>query len=197
VGERIMKYQKTIWSLILFFFLLSPIGFAEENDLQHFLKKTSSKTNELSKKERSELLDRIGKLMEKTKEVHLKLTQAIQTGDLDIRYQEGKFWESRMEEDWKSIEVAFKQLKLLEERSTHLLATLHLYKSLKDLSSNYNVYNNTPSFSAFVGDLAPELELWGDPVFFELYLLPLARLKDVEKKTIQKEKAPVPKGKKP
>jgi len=192
-----MKYQKTIWGLIAFFFLLSPISFAEENDLQYFLKKTSSKTSELSKKEGSELLDRIEKLMEKTQEVHLKLTQAIQTGDLVIQYQEGKFWESKLEEDRNSIEVAFKQLKLLKEKPAHLLATLLLYKSLKDLSSNYNAYNNTASFSAFVGDLAPELELWGDPVFFELYLLPLARLKDVEKKAVQKEKTPVPKGKKP
>lgn len=195
--ERIMRYQKSIWGLIVISFFISLISFAEENDLQHFLKKTSFKTNELSKKERAELFDRIQKLMEKTKEVHLKLAQAIQTGDLDIRYQEGKFWESRMEEDRKSIEVAFKQLKLINERPTHLFAALHLYKSLKDLSSNYNVYNNTPYFSALVGDLAPELELWGDPVFFELYLLPLARLKDVEKKPDQKEKAPVPKEKKP
>lgn len=192
-----MRYQKMIWGLIVVFFFLSPICLAEENDLQYYLKKTSSETNELSKKEKAELLNQIEKLMERTQEVHLKLFKSIQAGDLDIRYQEGKFWESKLEEDRKSIEVAFKQLKLLKEKPTHLLATLRLYKSLRDLSSNYNVCNNTPSFSAFVGDLAPELELWGDPVFFELYLLPLARVKDVEKKAVQKEKAPIPKNKKP
>jgi hypothetical protein len=54
-----------------------------------------------------------------------------------------------------------------------------------------------PSFSASVGDLAPELELWADPVFYQLYLLPLARLKDVEKGPPPKEKKPTPAVKKP
>jgi hypothetical protein len=54
-----------------------------------------------------------------------------------------------------------------------------------------------PPFSALVGDLAPEIELWADPVFYKLYLLPLARLKDVETKTIQKETKPTQKEKKP
>jgi hypothetical protein len=48
-----------------------------------------------------------------------------------------------------------------------------------------------------VGDFAPEMELWADPVFYKLYLLPLARSKDVEKELPQKEKKPVTKGKKP
>jgi hypothetical protein len=71
---------------------------------------------------------------------------------------------------------------------------------LKDLSSNFNTYNNLPSFSALVGDSAPEMELWADGVFYKLYLLPLARVKDIEKKPIQnvqKEKKPLAQEKKP
>jgi hypothetical protein len=68
---------------------------------------------------------------------------------------------------------------------------------LKGLSSNFNAYNNLPSFSALVGDFAPEVELWADPVFYELCLLPLARLKDVEKVPPQKGQRPAPRGKKP
>ena len=52
-------------------------------------------------------------------------------------------------------------------------------------------------FSAFVGDLAPEIELWTDPVFYKLYLLPLAHSKDMEKEPPQREKKPIPKGRKP
>jgi len=48
-----------------------------------------------------------------------------------------------------------------------------------------------------VGDLAPEIELWADPVFYKLYLLPIARSKDVETKVPQKEKKPAPKEKRP
>jgi hypothetical protein len=66
---------------------------------------------------------------------------------------------------------------------------------LKDLSSNFNAYNNMPSFSALVGDLAPEMELWADPVFYKLYVVPLARSKDVEMKAPLKEKKPGPKEK--
>jgi hypothetical protein len=79
----------------------------------------------------------------------------------------------------------------------HLVASIRLYKSLKDLSSNFNAYNNMPSFSALVGDLAPDMELWVDPVFYKLYLLPLAHLKDAGKVFPQKEKKPIRKGKKP
>jgi hypothetical protein len=77
---------------------------------------------------------------------------------------------------------------LLREKPNHLVASIKLYKSLKDLSENFNAYNNMPSFSALVGDLAPEMELWADPVFYKLYLLPLARSKDVELRVPQKEK---------
>jgi hypothetical protein len=67
---------------------------------------------------------------------------------------------------------------------------------LEDLSENFNAYNNLPSFSALVGDLAPEMELWADPVFYKLYLLPLARSKDGETKVPQREKKPTSKEKK-
>jgi len=41
------------------------------------------------------------------------------------------------------------------------------------------------------------MELWADPVFYKLYLLPLARSKDVEMKATQREKKPTSKEKKP
>jgi hypothetical protein len=85
----------------------------------------------------------------------------------------------------------------LREKPTHLIGSIKLYKSLKDLSSNFNAYNNMPLFSALVGDLAPEMELWADPVFYRLYLLPLARLKDLGAGTAQKGKKPASKVKKP
>ncbi len=135
--------------------------------------------------------------MRQAKQIHSKLIQAIQTGEMEIRYQEGKFWMSKLEEDQGSIENGIQQIKLLREKPTHLVASIKLYKSLKDLSSNFNAYNNMPSFSALVGDLAPEMELWADPVFYKLYLLPLAHLKDVERGPPQKEKKPIPKVKKP
>jgi hypothetical protein len=84
----------------------------------------------------------------------------------------------------------------LREKPNHLVSSIRLYKSLKELSSNFNAYNNIPSFSALVGDLAPEIELWADPIFYKLYLLPLAHLKDVETKPTQKEKKPQSKEKK-
>jgi hypothetical protein len=102
-----------------------------------------------------------------------------------------------LEEDQGSIETGIQQIKSLREKPTRLVASVKLYKSLKDLSENFNAYNNLPSFSALVGDLAPEIELWADPVFYKLYLLPLAHSKDVEKVPPQKEQKPVPKEKKP
>jgi len=119
--------------------------------------------------------------------------QAIQTGETDVRYQEGRFWVSKLAEDQESIETGMQQIKLLREKPDHLVASIKLYKSLKDLSENFNAYNNLPSFSALVGDLAPEMELWGDPIFYKLYLLPLARSRDIEIKAPQKEKKPLSK----
>jgi len=187
--------------MILVFALVS-VSHAESDDLQYFLTKASSKENELTKKERIELLDRIEAMMEQTQRVHIKLTEAIQGGELDIRYQEGRFWMSKFEQDRGSIENGLQQLQLLKDKPTNLASSIKLYKALKDLSSNFNAYNNKESFSALVGDLAPEMELWTDPIFYSLYLLPLAQSKDTEKKPVpkespQKEKPAPTKGKKP
>ena len=104
---------------------------------------------------------------------------------------------SKLEEDKSTIGIAIQQIKLLKEKPTHLIASIQLYKSLKDLSANFNAYNNLTSFSAIVGDLAPEMELWVDPIFYKLYLLPLAQYmeKGIKKETPQKEKRAVPKKK--
>jgi hypothetical protein len=104
---------------------------------------------------------------------------------------------AKLEEDQGSIESGFQQIKLLREKPTDLIATIKLYKSLKGLSSNFNTYNNLACFSALVGDFAPEVELWADPVFYELCLLPLARIKDREIKTPHTEKKAVSKDQKP
>jgi hypothetical protein len=149
-----------------------------------------------------ELLSRIEKMMEKAQDVRAKLTQGIQAGEVDVRYQEGNFWISKLERDGISIEKALQQVKLLRDKPTLLAPSVLLFKSLKDLSENFNAYNNMPSLSASVGDLAPEMELWADPVFFQLYLLPLARVRDKEAESkppqpAQKEKKPATKVKKP
>jgi len=192
-----MRCRKIFFTEIILFFCLAYICFAEDYPLQYFLTKVSSQTNEFTKNEREELLNRIDEIFQQARQIHSKLIQAIQAGEMEIRYQEGKYWMSKLEEDQGSIENGIQQLKLLREKPTHLVASITLYKSLKDLSSNFNAYNNMPSFSALVGDVAPEMELWADPIFYKLYLLPLARLKDTEKVSPQKEKKPIPKGKKP
>ena len=192
-----MRYQKRFLGFVILFFGLVCVAIAEDYHLQYFLTKISSQTNELSKNERIELLNRIEEVMRQAKQIHSKLVQAIQTGEMEIRYQEGKFWMSKLEEDQGSIENGIQQIKLLRQKPIDLVASIKLYKSLKDLSSNFNAYNNMPSFSALLGDLAPEMELWADPVFYKLYLLPLAHLKDVEKGPPQKETKPAPKVKRP
>jgi hypothetical protein len=192
-----MRCYKVFFVEIILFFGLASVGFAEDFDLQYFLTKTSSKESELSKKERIELLNRIEGVMEQAQRIHKDLSQAIQGGEVKIGYQEGKFWMSKLEEDRGSIETGIQQIKLLKEKQTHLTASVKLYKSLRDLSSNFSAYNNTSLFSASVGDLAPEMELWGDPVFYKLYLLPLARSKDTETEPSKKEKPPISKEKKP
>jgi hypothetical protein len=191
-----MRYRKILGAIILFF-VLASIGFAEDFDLQYFLAKASSKENGLSKQERTELLNRLEGVMDQAQRINKSLIEAIQGGGMTVEYQEGKFWMSKLEEDRGSIETGIQQLKLLREKPTHLIASVKLYKSLRDLSSNFNAYNNTSLFSAFVGDLAPEMELWADPVFYRLHLLPLARSKDMETEPPKKEKPPIPKEKKP
>jgi len=192
-----MRCSKIVFIEIILFFGLATFGFAEEYHLQYFLAKTSSKANELSKKEKTELLNQVDEVLGQARRIQGKLTQAIQTGEMDIQYQEGKFWMSKLEEDQALIESGLGQLKLLREKPAQLVASITLYKSLKDLSSHFNAYNNMSPFCGFVGDLAPEMELWADPVFYKLYLIPLALSKDVEKEPAQREKKPIPKTKKP
>jgi hypothetical protein len=192
-----MGYRKIfIGGLILFLGLIS-VGEAEDYSLPYFLSKASSKATELSKKEKTALFNQLEDVLKQAQGIHSKLIQAIQIGETDVRYQEGKFWMSKLEDDKGSIETGIQQIKLLRERPTHLVASIKLYKSLKDLSENFNAYNNMSSFSALVGDSAPEMELWADPVFFKLHLLPLARSKDAEGKVPPREKKPEAKGKKP
>jgi hypothetical protein len=192
-----MRRGKFFLVAILLSFGFTCMGFAEDDTLQYFLSKASSKTVELSKKEKMELLNQVDEVMKRAQGIRTKLMQAVQTGETEVLYQEGKFWMSKLEEDQASIETGIQQIKLLKEKPSHLVASVKLYKSLKDLSEDFNAYNNFPPFSALVGDLAPEIKLWGDPVFYKLYLLPLAHSKDVEKVVPQKEQKPSPKGKKP
>jgi hypothetical protein len=195
--EDEMRWGKCFFAVIVLFFGFVCISFAEDYTLQYFLSKASSKPIDLSKKEKAELLNQLDELMKQAQGIREKLTQALQVGETDVRYQEGKFWMTKLEEDQGSIESGFQQIKLLREKHTDLIASIRLYRSLKGLSSNFNAYNNLPSFSGLVGDFAPEVELWADPVFYELCLLPLARLKDVEKVPPPKGQKSVPKGKKP
>lgn len=192
-----MRCSKCFLIAFAFFFGFVCISFAEDYALQYFLSKAASKTVELSKKEKTELFNQLDEVMKQGQGIRTKLIQALQIGEADVRYQEGKFWMAKLEEDQGLIELGFQQIKLLREKPTDLIASIKLYKSLKGLSSNFNAYNNLPSFSALVGDFAPEVELWADPVFYELCLLPLARSKEVEKVPPQKGQKPVPQGKKP
>ena len=182
--------------LVSLFFLLASASFTEEYPLQYFMEKSSLKTYDLSKKERTELLNQIERVLEQVKQIQLRLTRAIQEGETDIKYQEGRFWMAKLDEDQGSIDSGAQQVKILREKPLHLVATVKLYKSLKDLSSHFNAYNNLSCFCAYIGDVAPELELWTDPIFYKLYLLPLAQAKSLETKTPAKEKKPEVKGKK-
>lgn len=192
-----MGYRKIFLGGLILFLALASIGEAEDFTLQYFLSKASSKAIELSKKEKTALFNQLEGVIKQAQEIRSKLIQAVQTGETDVRYQEGKFWMSKLENDKESIETGIQQIKLLRERPSHLVASIKLYKSLKDLSQNFNDYNNMPSFSALVGDSAPEMELWADPVFYKLHLLPLARSKDAEVKASAREKKPEAIGKKP
>jgi hypothetical protein len=191
-----MGYRKIFLVGFILFFGLASFGKAEDYSLQYFLSKASSKTSGLSKKEKMELFRQLDEVVKQAQKIRTKLIEAIQIGESDVRYQEGKFWLSKLEEDQESIETGVQQIKLLKEKPSHLMASIKLYKSLRDLSSNFNAYNNMPSFSAWVGDLAPEMKLWADPVFYKLHLLPLARSKGTETKALQTEKKPTPKEKK-
>jgi len=190
-----MRYEKA--SLVGLILILSWVSqsFAEDYTLQYFLAKASAKDYELSKEERTELLNRMDEILEKIQQVHRGLDQAIQGGEIMMEYQEGKFWMAKLEEDRGSIESGMQQMKLLKEKADQLTPSIRLYKSLRDLSVNFNAYNNMALLSAYVGDLAPEIGLWADPVFYKLYLLSLAGSKDreVNKGLPKKEKKPAPK----
>jgi hypothetical protein len=190
-----MRYRRVPLVGIILFLSWASLGLAEDYTLQYFLAKSSTKEYEPSKKEKAELLNQINEMLEKTQQVHKNLVQAIQGGEITMEYQEGRFWVAKLEEDRGSIETGMQQLKLIKEKPNHLAASIKLYKSLRDLSVNFNAYNNMPLLSAYVGDLAPEIELWADPVFYKLYLLPLAasRDKDMGKELPKMEKKPAPK----
>jgi len=191
-----MRRRKIVGWIILFLGLAS-LGHTEDFTLQYFLGKASTKEYEPSKKEKAELLNRMNEMLEKTQQVHKHLAQAVQGGEITMEYQEGRFWMAKFEEDRRSIETGLQQLELLKEKPNHLAGSIKLYKSLRDLSVNFNAYNNMAPLSAYVGDLAPEVELWADPVFYKLYLLSLAVSKEMGTEPPKKEKPPIPKEKKP
>ena len=201
-----MKYWKRCLGLVMVVLAVSFSGFAQEYDLQYFLAKTSSKESALTNADRSQLFRCVDDLIARVEKSRLKLAQRIQSGDVDVRYQEGMFWLSKLKEDGGLTEMAAQQIKLLRDNPGLLVPSVRLYKSLKDLSGNFAVYNNVPSFSADVGDLAPEIELWVDPVLFQLHLLPLSSAKDREavskpppakESPKEKDKKPVPRVKNP
>jgi hypothetical protein len=194
IGGSIMQ-RWLVGILIILGLLWISSGVAEDFTLQYFLAKTSSKQVEISKQEKTALLNRVGEAVEQANQGNAAMMKAIQSGEIEILYHDGKFWMSKLEEDKGSISLGMEQIKSLKEKPTNLIASVILFKNLKDLASNLSSYNNMPSFSAYVGDLAPELELWTDPVFYQLYLLPLAKLKNVEPKIAEPKTAPSPEKK--
>lgn len=191
------KRRGLVLVLLIFVFSVFSSGHAQDYELPYFLAKASAKEGELSKKERAELCNRVEEMMERAERIRRNLVKSIQTGETDINYQDGRFWMSKLERDRESIETGLQQVKLLKEKAA-LVPSVKVYKAMRDLSEHLNAYNNVVAFSGWVGDLAPELELWADPVFYQLCLLPLAQSKDVEKKPPPKEKEkPTAKGKKP
>jgi len=173
----------------------SSVSLAEDLTLQYFLAKATSKEGDLSITEKTELLNRIEEVMGRARRTHQQLIQMMLSGDVPLPFQEGHFWMSKFKEDETSIETGFQQLKLMKDKPLLLAPPILLYKVQRDLASNFNAYNNMPSFSSFVGDVGPELELWADPVFIKLFLLPLLNSKDkeAEAKSPSKEKKPNPK----
>jgi hypothetical protein len=173
----------------------SSVSLAEELTLPSFLTRVSSNEGDISKTEKTELLSRIEEVIGRARQTHQQLIQVMLSGDITLPFQEGQFWMSKFKEDEASIETGFQQLKLMKDRASLLAPPFLLYKSLRDLASNFNAYNNMSSFSSFVGDVGPELELWADPVFLRLFLLPLLNSKDkeAEAKLPSKEKKPNPK----
>jgi hypothetical protein len=184
-----------LFMLVVILVSFSSVSLAEELTLQYFLAKAFSKEGDLSKTEKTDLLNRTEEVMGQARQTHQQLIQVMLSGDVTLPFQEGQFWMSKFKEDEASIETGFQQLKLMKDKPSLLTPPVLLYKSLRDLASNFNAYNNMSSFSSFVGDVGPELELWADPVFIRLFLLPLLNSKDkeAEVKFPPKEKKPNPK----
>ncbi len=178
MAGKTCRYQIGL-CVLLFLCLSVPLGFADEGELHTFLSK-ASKNEELSSADKMELLKSIEGVIDKARNIRKQLAQAIETGDVEVRYQDGNFWLGKLDQDRRSLDNAAQHLKAIRENSGSLVPSIKLYKALKDVSFNFNGYNNMPSFSGIVGDLAPEIELWTDPVFYKLYLLPLGRSKDKE-----------------
>lgn len=180
-----MKFKKGSLACFILILSLASVGFATDYDLRYFLAKTSAKESEISIREKTELLSRIEEVLTQAQQVRKRLVQLILGGELEINYQEGKHWMSKFEDDLGSIDTAQQQIRLMRENPLPIAPAIRVYKSLRDLSSNFQTYNNLPAFSSCVGDVAPDLELWADPVFSKLYLLPLAQIRDNEKKPSQ------------
>jgi hypothetical protein len=174
-----MKSVRFIFCLLGFSLGLASFCFGQGYPLPYFMAKVSSGATELSKTERTELLNRIEEIVNRVRRSNGRITQTIQAGEMEIRYQEGKFWMGRLEADQSTVEDAAQQIRILREKPS-LLASVRLYKSLRDLAFNFNAYNNVSVFTSFVGDLAPEVGMWADPVFFQLFLLPQVQGKGLE-----------------
>ena len=168
--------------MLVFVSLLSSTSVAEEHDLQYFLRKATETQNvaALSHQERQELLSRMGTLIGKVREAHRQMVQMILSGTYEVQYQEGRLWMSSLAEDEGALETAIQQIKSLKEKPSLLVPPITLYKALRDLSVHFNRYTYVPQFSGLIGDLGLELELWVDPVFYQLCLLPLAQGRDKE-----------------
>ncbi len=197
-----MRYRATLLIGLILFLSWASLASGEGHTLQFFLAKVSAKEYELSQTERVELLNRMEEMLGKAQQVHKNLVQAIQGGEITMEYQEGRFWMGRLEEDRASLGTGVEELKSLKEKPDQLLSSIKLYRSLRNLSHNFNAYNNVGPLCPYVGDLAPEIELWADPVFYELHLLPLAlskersRDKETEKQPPKTNKKPTLKEKK-
>ncbi len=111
---------KIVFGFVLFCFMMASGSPAEDFSLQYFLEKSSLKTYDLSKRERTELLNRIERILEQAKEIQSRLSRALQGGETDVKYQEGRFWMSKLEEDQASIDSGAQQLKILREKPMQL-----------------------------------------------------------------------------
>jgi hypothetical protein len=192
-----MKPLRFVFCLLGLSLGMASFCIGQDYSLPYFMSKVSSGAGELSKAERTELLNRIEEMLSRARRSNGRITQTIQAGEMEIRYQEGKFWMGRLEADQSSVENATEQIRILREKPS-VLASVRLYKSLRDLAFNFNAYINVSAFVSFVGDLAPEVGMWADPVFYQLFLLPQVQGKGLEAKgNSNKGKKPEAKPRKP